>query len=262
MCHSYSLFPFYTPLSLPSLLSFSYVPALFFSLSLRYANCARNASRLSTNCKWQGLIRFVSQCLGHFTLPTSVTRCVRVWNFLYSLFCLFFFYLLPLSLSLFLFLFSLCVRLRWYALLIWRDQRSFLSSRRVALYLVLRGLCAISSRLLFLFRSFPISILGSTMRVTSNRNAATTKSSIGRICTACTVCIWRGNSSRYYGIVLLLFCNRCTMALCNEESIRCIVERRCMHTLPKGAFLLVDASRNRSALILLILYCREICNFL
>lgn len=102
MCHSYSLFPFYTPLSLPSLLSFSYVPALFFSLSLRYANCARNASRLSTNCKWQGLIRFVSQCLGHFTLPTSVTRCVRVWNFLYSLFCLFFFtFYLSLSLSFF-----------------------------------------------------------------------------------------------------------------------------------------------------------------
>lgn len=42
---------------------------------------------------------------------------------------------------------------------------------------------------------------------------------------------------------------------------RCIVERRCVHTLPKGAFLLVDASRNRPALILLILYRREICNF-
>lgn len=82
-------------------------PLSFFSLSLRYANCARNASRLSTNCKWQGLIRFVSQCLGHFTLPTSVTRCVRVWNF-FILSILFIFFLLFTSLSLSFFSFSRC----------------------------------------------------------------------------------------------------------------------------------------------------------
>lgn len=144
-------------------------PLSFFSLSLRYANCARNASRLSTNCKWQGLIRFVSQCLGHFTLPTSVTRCVRVWNFFILSILFIFFFTFYLSLSLFLFLFSLCVRLRWYALLIWRDQRSFLSSRRVALYLVLRGLCAISSRLICSFFSGPSRYLSSEVRCASLR---------------------------------------------------------------------------------------------
>lgn len=165
--------------------------------------------------------------------------------FLYSLFCLFFFfYFLPLFLSLFLRFFSFSR----YALI----RSAHLTGPAIISLVPTRGtlsrsswlVCDLIPSVLFLFRSFPISILGSTMRVTWNRNAAT-KSSIGRICTACTVCISRGNLSRYYGIVLLLFCNRCTMALYSEESIRCIVERRCVHTPPKGASLLVDASRNR-----------------
>lgn len=142
---------------------------IFFSLSLRYANCARNASRLSTNCKWQGLIRFVSQCLGHFTLPTSVTRCVRVWNFfILSILFIFFFYFLPLSLSLSFVSFShyafgcvdtLCS--------FWRDQRSFLSSRRVAFSSRSSWLVCdfIPSHLLFLFRYLSSEVRCASLRI-------------------------------------------------------------------------------------------------
>lgn len=219
MCHSYSLFPFYTPLSLPSLLSFSYVPALFFFTfftlcelrekrvtSINELQVARSDS-FRKSMSWAFYFAYV----GHTLCP-----CVKF--FILSILFIFFLLFTSLSLS-FPFL-----TMRSVALI----RSAHLTGPAIISLVPTRGTLSrsswlvcdlIPSHLLFLFRSFPISILGSTMRVTSNRNAATTKSSIGRICTACTVCIWRGNSSRYYGIVLLLFCNRCTMALCNEESI-------------------------------------------
>lgn len=95
MCHSYSLFPFYTPLSLPSFLSFLRTRSFFFFFFftfLRYANCLERVTS-STNCKWQGLIRFASQYLGRVFFFSSFPfnfACVgshdRVWNFILFLF--------------------------------------------------------------------------------------------------------------------------------------------------------------------------------
>lgn len=191
VCHSYSLFPFYTPLSLPSLLSFSYVPALFFFTfftlcelrekrvtSINELQVARSDS-FRKSMSWAFYFAYV----GHTLCP-----CVKFFYTLY--FVYFFFYFLPLSLSLsFPFL-----AVRSVALI----RSAHLTGPAIISLVPTRGTLSrsswlvcdlIPSHLLFLFRSFPISILGSTMRVTSNRNAATTKSSIGRICTACTVCI-------------------------------------------------------------------------
>lgn len=165
MCHSYSLFPFYTPLSLPSFLSFSYVPALFFTF-FTLCELLRNASRLQRIAS--GKVWFVSRVnvLGVLFCLRRFTRCVRV-EFFFIFSVLFFFYFLSLSLSLSLLLFSIsCYAFDrvWYALLISRDQRPFLSSRRVALYLVLRGLCTISSRS---FSSDPSQYLSSEVRCAS-----------------------------------------------------------------------------------------------
>lgn len=66
----------------------------FFFTFLRYANCLERVTS-STNCKWQGLIRFASQYLGRFffflfNVVRASVRTVRVWNF-YSISLIFFF---------------------------------------------------------------------------------------------------------------------------------------------------------------------------
>lgn len=100
LCVTHSLsFPF-TLLFRSRPFSPSYVPALFlfllflfFSTFLRYANCLECVTS-STNCKWQGLIRFVSQCLGWFHFCLCVGSHDRV-KFYILYFLLSFTFFLP-----------------------------------------------------------------------------------------------------------------------------------------------------------------------
>lgn len=185
MCHSFSLFPFYTPLSLPSFLSFLRTRSLYFTF-LRYANCLERVTS-STSCKWQGLIRFASQYLGRFlffliyffsTLPACrLTRsCVEFYSI--SFFSLFSFFPLFIYLFiLFFFGFSLSL-LPYYTRSVASVRSAHLTGpsdhfsrpgRGTSPRLALRA-CAISSRLWFLsFGVLPKSVSSSEVRCASLR---------------------------------------------------------------------------------------------
>lgn len=148
-------FPFYHVsliLSL-SLLHSSFAPVLSLLLTyplfftfLRYANCLERVTS-STNCasgKWIWFVSLVN-ILGVF-LTSPICRLTRSCVEFYSIS---FFLFLPFFFICFVFPFFRTTRSIAFGTLIWRDQRSFFSSRRWHLHLVLRT-CAISSRLFFL----------------------------------------------------------------------------------------------------------------